>query len=126
MRRLVAQLRYLAAELSSDVMVVCEEPDPQKRDTIAARVQNYLYQIRKNEGLQTFVHRRDDPDKMTMVIALSDHEAKDAIVKAIWNRAEREAGSAGVRIWTKDLKSDVVLRSAAELERIARLVGVHE
>ena len=123
---IVAQLRNISAELSSDVMVLCEESDPAKRNTIATQVERLLSQIRKNENVETFVHRRDEPDKMTMFIAVSDHEAKAAIVKALWTKAEREAGNHGIRVWTKELKSSYAMRSAAELERVARIVGVHE
>jgi hypothetical protein len=126
MREVVAQLKNLVAELSSDVMVVVKDDDPKKRDSLAARLENFLYQIRNNESIHTFVHRRDEPGKVTMLIGVSDHEAKDAIVKALWTRAEKEAGRAGIRVWTKELKSDVVMRSAAELQRVARLIGVHE
>jgi len=122
----VAQLRYLSAELSSDVMVVCKEADAKKRNTLAKTIENFIGQIRQNEEIETFIHRRDDAEKMTMLIGLGDHEAKDAIVKALWKRAEREAGNAGIRIWTKELKSSEAMRSAAELDRVARLIGVHE
>lgn len=122
----VAQLRYLSAELSSDVMVVCKEADAKKRNTLAKTIENFIGQIRQNEEIETFIHRRDDAEKMTMLIGLGDHEAKHAIVKALWKRAEREAGNAGIRIWTKELKSSEAMRSAAELDRVARLIGVHE
>ena len=123
---IVAQLRHLSAELSSDIMLLCKEADPKKRNSLASKIEHFLGQIRNNEGIETFIHRRDEPDKMTILIGVSDHEAKDAIVKALWKRAEREAGNEGVSIWTKELKSSVVMRSAAELERVARRIGVHE
>ena len=123
---IVAQLRHLSAELSSDVMVLCKESDPKKRNTLASKIEHFLGKIRDNEGIETFVHRHDEPDKMTILIAVSEHEAKDAIVKALWKRAEREAGNAGISVWTKELKSSVVMRSAAELEKVARIIGVHE
>lgn len=123
---IVAQLRLLSAELSSDIMVICQEADSAKRATVANKIESFLSQLRNNEGLDSFVHRKDDQDKMTILIGVSDHEAKDAIVKALWKRAEREAGNAGIRIWTKELKSSEAMHSAAELSRVARIIGVHE
>lgn len=120
----VAGLREVVAELKSDIMMICEEKDPQKRNSLASRVQNFISTIAKNEGLETFVHRRDSQDKMTMLIGVSDHEAKDAIVKSLWKRAEKEAYNANIRIWTKEL-SEVARKSAAELEKVARVIGVH-
>ena len=79
--------------------------DPRKRDDIAARVENYLYRIRNNEHMRTFVHRRDEPDRTMMLIGLDEHEAKDAIVKALWDRAAKEAGAEGLDIQIRDLKN---------------------
>jgi hypothetical protein len=126
MREIAESLLHTAADLTSDVMVVIQDKDLRKRDNLSAKIENFLFQIRKNEGLNTFVHRRDESEKTTMVIAVSNHEAKEAIVKALWRRAEREAGNANMRVWTKELKSNGAMRSAAELVRVARLIGVHE
>lgn len=126
MRDIVAAIRQIEAELRADVLIICQEEEAEKRDALAKHVEGFLSRIRKNEGIKTFVHRRDEPDAMKMLIGVDDHEAKDAIVKALWKRAERDAGSAGIRIWTKELKSAAAMRSAAELQKVARLIGVHE
>ena len=116
MRDLAAKLLDAAAELSSDVMVVVKDEDSKKRDSLVARIEQYLFRIRNNEDIRTFVHRRDEPGKTTMLIGLDDHEQKDAITRALWTQAEKDAGNAGMQIWTKDLTSDVVMRSASKEE----------
>lgn len=121
MRDLAARLVDAAADLTSEVVVVVSDDDPRKRDDVAARVENYLYRIRNNEDMRTFVHRRDEPGRMTMLIGLGDHGAKQAIVKALETRAVSEGGRAGVRIWTKEIGDvEPKKRAARDLLRLAR------
>jgi hypothetical protein len=93
-----------SAELSSDIMVVVKDDDPKKRDILSAKIENFLYKIRNNENIRTFVHRRDEQGKTIILIGLDDHEQKDAIIKALSKRAEKEAGIQGIQIWTKSIK----------------------
>jgi phosphopantetheinyl transferase (holo-ACP synthase) len=102
MREIVARLTAMAADLSSDLMVVIKDDNPSKRDAMVARIERFLFKIRNNEEMRTFVHRRDEQGKTTMMIGLDEHAAKDAIIKAIWTRAEKEAGT-DIQIWTKKL-----------------------
>lgn len=103
MRDIAASIKNIAADLSSDLMVVIKDDDPKKRDALTARIEKFLYKIRNNEEMTTFTHRRDEPGKTTLMIGVDNHEEKDAIIKAIWTRAEKEAGE-DIQIWTKELK----------------------
>jgi hypothetical protein len=117
MREIVAHLIDAAAEMSSDVMVVLKDEDSRKRDALVSKVERLLHKIQNNESMRTFVHRREEPGKTTILIGMDDHEAKGAIVKALWTKAEREAGD-DMQIWTKDLKA----RTAGKVldKRVAR------
>jgi len=121
MRGLAAKLVDAAADLTSEVVVVVDDDDPRKRDGVAARVEGYLYRIRNNEEMRTFVHRRDEPGRMTMLIGLGDHDEKDAIAKALETRAVSEGGRAGVRVWTREPGDGGPRRTAAR--RLLRLAG---
>jgi len=114
MRELAARMLDTASDISSDVVLVVKDDDPKKRDGVAARIEDYLLRIRSNEDMRTFVHRRDEPGKTSMLIGLGDHDAKSAIVKALWNRAEREADKEGVQVWTKELSMQRKARTAAD------------
>ena len=102
MREFVSSLIQVAAELQSDVVMVVEGNE-RGRNAIVSKVGELLGQIRRNEGLETFVHRRDSGDKTTLMVGLSEHPQKLAIMKALWVRAEKDAGRIGVRIWTKEM-----------------------
>ena len=106
-----------AAELNSDVMMVITDSDPIKKDRIVSRVENLLGQIRRNERLKTFVHRRDESDETTLFIGLSTHDSKPAIIKALWNCAEKTAGT-DTRIWTKDLTASSKVASMRDTDSV--------
>jgi predicted ABC-type ATPase len=86
-------------------MVAIQDDNPKNRDYISAKIENFLYKIRNNENMKTFVHRRDEDGKTVILIGLDDHEQKNAIVNALSQRAEKEGMSQGIKIFTKELKS---------------------
>ena len=107
MRELAAKMLDAASELSADVVIIAKDADDDKLTMVAKRIESFLGQIRVNEHLETFMHRRDEPGQMTLLIGMSDHEAKGAIVKALEKKATREAHRDGVTIWTKGKSASV-------------------
>ena len=96
MRDILAKIVDVAAELTADVIVVIEDGDKNKLDSVSAQVERYLSTIRDNEDLETFLHRRDEVGKMTLLIGVSDHEAKDAIVDALKSKIREIARRLGL------------------------------
>jgi len=101
MREIVAKLIHAAQELEADVLVVIKDADVRRMNSVVSRIESFLGLIRKNEKFESIFHRRDEEGKVSLLIGLSDHKEKDAIIKALLKRAEREAGRDGVQIWTK-------------------------
>ena len=118
MREIASKIKNIVSDLSSDLMVVIKDDDPKKRDELTARIEKFLYKIRNNEDISTFIHRRDEPGRTTMMIGLDEHDERDAIIKAIYTRAEKEAGD--IEIFTKDMKEITMDKVASKLIRIAR------
>ena len=56
---------------------------------ICSQVQQFVEQIRVNEGLEAAVVRRDNDKAMKLAVWLSDHEAKPVILDTIAKRAMR-------------------------------------
>jgi hypothetical protein len=117
-----AALEMIATDLSSDIMVVINEENPKKRDLVCAKLENFLYKIRNNEDIKTFVHRRDEFGKTIILIGLDEHEQKDAIINALSARAEREGMREGIKILTKNFNIDSK-KVASELLKIAKEIS---
>jgi hypothetical protein len=91
--KVAARLLRLAKSVVKTEMSFLRSPKAENSgmNSIHYEVSRFMDTVRKNEGLETYVNREDDNDRMTLEVGISEHESADAIVDAIVELAEKVA-----------------------------------
>ena len=101
MNRVARELLVIARKLvfDEDILFIRDDKtDDRVFNQIYHDLQAQLDRIRRNEGVETFTGRRDDGSAMELSVGVSEHEAKDAIVKHIKVKAKALGRKYGVRV----------------------------
>lgn len=102
MKKLIAgELSRIAEILDFDTEVYFSEVSKEEHVAVryfCAEMQAEMDRIRANEGIQTVMQRQDGLDgSVSISIGVSEHEAKDAILSHLKNKAKRVCNSLGVK-----------------------------
>lgn len=87
-------------------------------------IQRLLDRIRQNEGIDTFLLRKDSADDMVIEIGFSDHGAKGAIIRELMSKASNAANSYGIKnihVFAEEGLLDD-LKVALEMKKVARAI----
>ena len=94
MKTICDRLLRLAAEMVPQVRMTfkrSEKADASVCNAIAFELQRFVDTVRSNEGLRTDFERIDDDEAMVLVVSLSEHEARKAIVEELERKARKLA-----------------------------------
>lgn len=100
MNRIANDLMRLASELLPRIMVTfTRTPKIEDRDlhSIHFDIQRFVSTLRKNEGIECFVARRDDDQVMEIVVGFTDHEAMKGILASMTEMLEKLGKKTGVK-----------------------------
>lgn len=100
------------ARISDIIFRVAEEILPQVRltfkrkegvdqaayNSICSDLVRFVDTVRGNEGLETQFARLDDEKEMTLLVGLSSHEARDAIVEELERQAKKLAKGKDIEV----------------------------
>ena len=101
MKRIAKELLRVAEDILPATRAVLTIPRSAEIDSYAYNdvhfeVQRFLDRVRKNEGIEAFMLRRDDNEKMALEIGFGEHEAAPAIVRELVVKARRMCDRCGV------------------------------
>ena len=91
-------------------MLVCTTISIPRIEGVEARAYNEIHyelqrfadRVRRNEGMESFMARKDTDEEMTIEAGFSDHDEKDAIVREMVSLASKVCARNGIeRIRTR-------------------------
>ena len=95
----VELLKLAKAVMRTDIVFPrSPQADNSKLNLIHYEVSRFVDNVRRNEGLSTFVNRIDNDDEMKLEVGISEHEAVGAIVREITTLAKKLANKNDIEI----------------------------
>jgi phenylpyruvate tautomerase PptA (4-oxalocrotonate tautomerase family) len=87
-------------------------------------IQRLLDRIRQNEGMDTFLLRKDSEDAMVIEVGFSDHGAKRAIIRELTTKASNAANCYGIKKIYVFVEEGLLddLKVALEMKKVARVL----
>jgi len=92
--RLSDELLRIAGEISPQVRLTfsrSSKVEDKDYNSIHFEIQRFVDTVRRNEELQSVVERIDDDEEMVLLIGVSDHEEREAIVRELGTLAKKLA-----------------------------------
>ena len=105
MNRIAGNILKIATELVFDreiTFIRDDGTDQQALNQLHYELQSYVDRIRHNEGIPTCTLRIDDDNMMRVMVGVTDHEAKDAILNAVSDQARALSHKYGIRIAARE------------------------
>ena len=73
-----------------------DEVEPKEYNAIHFELQRFVATVRQNEGLEATMARIDDDEEMLLLVGLSKHDARDAVVEELERQARKMAKKADI------------------------------
>jgi len=98
---LYESLLRIAEEIMPQTRIVFKRQqgaDASTYNSICSELMRFVDTVRGNEGLVTQFARLDDGDEMTLLVGLSNHEARAAVVRALEKQAKKLGKRKGIEV----------------------------
>ena len=104
MKRVARDICKLARDLvfDADIKLVRGDVEDYKLRKVFSEVHSFLDKVRKNEDIEIYTACRGGDNEMEISIGLTDHEAKEAILRDAIKKIEKYGKRMGIEVIAKE------------------------